>query len=301
VEQAVAAALRAVDLEQAGQPVPADLAAARRRADEAIFARFRERLGLDQARLMASGAAPIAPEILRFFHAIGLPVVEVYGQTEDCGPTSIVRPERVRIGTVGPSYPGVEVRLAEDGEILVRGGNVFSGYFKDPDLTRQTLTPDGWLHSGDIGTLDADGFLSVVDRKKDIIITAGGKNITPSNLENALKREPLVSQAMVVGDRRPYLAALITLDEAAVRQWARGRGLPAEDWGALLAHPDLRAEVQGYVDRVNAEVSRVEQIKRFALLPADWSPATEELTPTMKVRRRVVLDKYADLISSLYR
>ena len=300
VRQALEVGQRAVALEQAGQLVPADLAEARRRADAAVFHRLRERLGLDEVRIAASGAAPIAAEVLRFFHTIGIPILEVYGQTEGCAVGTIVRPDRIKIGTVGLAYPGVEVRLAEDGEILVRAGHVFAGYYKDPDLTRETVDADGWLHSGDIGRLDADGFLTIVDRKKDIIITAGDKNIAPSNLENALKHRPLISQAMVLGDRRPYLVALLTLDEAAVGQWAEARGLVDEDRAALLTHPALRAELQRSVDAVNAEVSRVEQIKRFAVLARDWSPDTGELTPTLKVRRTVVLEKYASEVDALY-
>jgi len=298
--QALAAATRAVALEQAGQPVPPALAEARARADAALFVHLRRRLGLDEAKLTASGAAPIGADVLRFFHAIGLPILEVYGQTEGCGIASINRPDRARIGSVGLAYPGVEVRLAEDGEILLRGGNVFSGYHKEPALSAETVDADGWLHSGDIGALDADGFVSVVDRKKDIIITAGGKNITPSNIENALKRQDLISQAMVVGDRRPYLTALLTLDEPAARLWAKRQGLDALDWAGLIAHPALEAEVQREVDAGNGEFSRVEQVKRFTILRDEWSPATEELTPTLKVKRKVVRAKYGDAIEAMY-
>lgn len=187
-----------------------------------------------------------------------------------------------------------------DGEILVRGGNVFIGYFKDPELTAATLTEDGWLRSGDVGALDADGYLHVIDRKKDIIVTAGGKNITPSNIENALKRESPVSQVMMIGDARPYCTALITLDEAAVLTWARDRGVMVGGYAKLLAHPALRELVQAAVDRVNAELARVEQIKRFTILPEDWSAGSDELTPTLKVRRRVVHDKYRALIDAMY-
>jgi long-chain acyl-CoA synthetase len=299
VRQALEVGQRGVALEQAGQPVPSDLAEARRRAD-AVFRRLRERLGLDEVKIAASGAAPIAAEVLRFFHAIGIPILEVYGLTEGCAVGTIVRPDRIKIGTVGLAYPGVEIRLAEDGEILLRSGYVFAGYYKDPDLTREAVDADGWLHSGDVGSLDAGGFLTIVDRKKDIIITAGGKNISPSNLENALKHRPLISQAMVVGDRRPYLVALLTVNEAAVQQWAEARGLIGEGRMALLAHPALRAELQHSVDAVNAEVSRVEQIKRFTVLPRDWTSDTDELTPTLKVRRSVVLEKYATEVEALY-
>jgi long-chain acyl-CoA synthetase len=300
VHEALAAALGAVALEQVGEPVPAEMASTRARADAAIFPPLRARLGLDAVRVAVSGAAPIAPEVLQFFHAIGIEICEVYGQSEDCGPTSINRPGAVRIGSVGLPYPGVEVHLEADGEILVRGGNVFRGYFKEPELTAATLTEDGWLRSGDIGVQDPDGYLRVVDRKKDIIVTAGGKNITPSNLEHALRREPLVSQVMLVGDRRPYCTALITLDEAVALGWARAQGLAVADYSVLLERPELQAWIQAAVDRVNAEVARVEQIRRFAILPTDWTPGGDELTPTLKVRRRVVDHKYQATIDAMY-
>jgi long-chain acyl-CoA synthetase len=300
VAQCLDVGLQSARLRAAGQPVPTALDEARARAEALVFLPMRQRLGLDRARITASGAAPIAPEILEFFHAIGLPILEVYGQTEGCGIATINRPDRVRIGTVGLAYPGVEIRIAEDGEILLRGPNCFTGYYKEPALTADTLDADGWLHSGDVGAVDADGFLRILDRKKDIIIGAGGHNVTPSNLENALKRQPLISQAMVVGDRRPYLVALLTLDEAAVRPWARAEGLGELAPGALLDHPALRAAIQAGVDAVNADVARVEQIKRWAVLPRDWSPATDELTPTLKVRRKVVADKYRAHIEALY-
>ncbi len=300
VNAAVEAGLQAVRLAAAGRPLPPALAEARARAEAAVFSPMRARLGLDQARLTASGAAPIAPEILEFFHAIGLPILEVYGQTEGCGIATVNRADRCRIGSVGLAYPGVELRIAEDGEILLRGPNCFSGYHQEPALTAETLDADGWLHTGDVGALDADGFLRILDRKKDIIITAGGKNVTPSNLENALKRQALISQAMVVGDRRPYLVALLTLDEAALGPFAREAGLAHVPAPALREHPALRAAVQAAVDAVNAEVSRVEHIRRWTILPRDWSPATDELTPTLKVRRKVVADKYRAEIEALY-
>jgi long-chain acyl-CoA synthetase len=300
VRRALEIGERVVALEQAGQPASADLAEARDRADIAVFRRLRERVGLDKVKIAASGAAPIAGDVIRFFHAIGIPVLEVYGQTEGCGVATIGRPDRIRIGNVGLAYPGVELRLAEDAEILLRSGQVFAGYYKEPDLTREALDADGWLHSGDVGRLDADGFLTIVDRKKDIIITAGGKNITPSNLENALRHWPLISQAMVVGNRRPYLVALLTLDEAVLREWAQKHELVDEDRAGLLAHPALRAELQRSVDAVNTAVSSVEQIKRFAVLSRDWSADTGELTPTRKVRRKVVMEKYATEVDTLY-
>ncbi|GIW42718.1 MAG: long-chain acyl-CoA synthetase [Candidatus Binatia bacterium] len=299
VQEAITVRLEVVRREQRGEEVPEDL---RRKAEEAepIVALVRARLGLDQVELASTGAAPIAPEILEWFHAIGIPIAEVYGQSEDTGPTSWNRPGRVKIGTVGPTIPGVEVKLAEDGELLVRGGNVTAGYYKEPELTAETFDAEGWLHSGDVAEIDEEGFLRIVDRKKEILITAGGKNIAPSNIENALKQKPLIGQACVVGDRRPYVTALLVLDPESARQWARERGLP-EDLEVLARHPDVHREIQRYVDEVNEKLSNVERIKKFAILPTEWTVDSGELTPTLKMKRKVVHERYADVIESLYR
>lgn len=298
VKHAIDVSLRKVRLEQQGQPIPPELAQEVEQASM-ITAMIRQRVGLDAVQVASSGAAPIAPELIEWFCAIGVPIAEVYGQSEDTGPTSWNRPGQIRIGTVGQAIPGVEVRLAEDGELLVRGGNVTAGYYKDPELTRQTFDTDGWLHSGDIATIDADGYIRIVDRKKEIIITAGGKNIAPSNIENLLKQKPLIGQACVIGDRRPFVSALIVLDPETTTAWAQQNDLPA-DLSVLAQHPKLLSVVQGYIDEVNQSLSQVERIKKFTVIPQEWTVDSGELTPTMKMKRRVVHEKYADLIERMY-
>jgi long-chain acyl-CoA synthetase len=268
--------------------------------DATVGRAIRRKLGLDKARILVSGAAPIHPDLLRFFAAIGMDIAEVYGQTEDCGPTSLNPPRRIRIGTVGPPIPGVEVRIAEDdGEILVRGGNVCAGYFKDPRATEALIDAEGWMHSGDLGSFDAEGYLVITGRKKDLIINSAGKNISPGEIETRLRFEPLISQAVVVGDGRPYLTALLTLDGEVLAKWTAERGLlgSMED----VAHdPDLLDAVQRSVERVNEQHSRIEGIKRWALLPHELTVDRGELTPTMKVKRQVVIERYADLVEQLY-
>jgi long-chain acyl-CoA synthetase len=223
----------------------------------------------------------------------------VYGQTEDCGPLTLNPPERIKIGTVGPPIPGVEIRIADDGEILARGGNVFQGYFKNPDGTAEALA-DGWLHTGDVGFLDEDGYLTITDRKKDLIITAQGKNVAPQELESRLKYHPLVSQAVVVGDRRPYLVALITLDADAAGRFLAEREAVAVAAEDLAGHPDVMEAIAGAVAAVNSGFSSAEQIKRWTILPRDFLVEEEEITPTLKVRRRAIVQKYADAIGALY-
>ncbi len=299
-EQAVQLGLKRVEATQAGTTLPPELEAAYQQADAQLFALARGALGLDQHRALISGAAPINPEVLRFFHAIGLPVGEVYGQTEDCGPTSINRPGKIKIGTVGPPIEGVEVKIADDGEILVRGGNVGPGYYKDPLATEQLLDAEGYMHSGDIGELDEDGYLRITDRKKDLIITAAGKNIAPQVLENMLKYSPWVSQTVIIGDRRPYLTALITLDQEKVTAFAQQKSIPFTDFAELSRHPDILQLVENAVADVNAQLARVEQIKKWTVLERDFLQEEEEMTPTMKVRRRAITDMYADLIERMY-
>ncbi|HVM53002.1 MAG TPA: long-chain fatty acid--CoA ligase [Acidimicrobiales bacterium] len=258
----------------------------------------RHRLGLDKARVLVSGAAPIHPDLLRWFHAIGLPIAEVYGQTEDCGPTTLNPPGAIRVGTVGPPVPGVEVRIATDGEILVKGPNVCVGYFDDPDATAELIDAEGWMHSGDLGALD-DGYLRITGRKKDLIVNSAGKNIAPQPIETDLRQEPFISQAVVVGDGRSYLVALVTIDPVEVAAWAtaHGRLLDAE---ALTTDTDVLAAIEAAVERVNRHHAPVEQIKRWRVLPNDFTVARDELTPTLKVKRSVVMDHYADLIDQLY-
>ncbi len=288
-----------VELRQDGEEIAEENEHALEMADQMAFGPLRAALGLGEVRFAVCGAAPINPEVLKFFHAVGLPVAEVYGQTEDCGPLTLNPPDRIKIGTVGPPLPGVEIRIAEDGEILGRGGNVFQGYFKNPEGTAEALA-GGWLHTGDVGFLDDDGYLTITDRKKDLIITAQGKNVAPQELESRLKYHPLVSQAVVVGDRRPYLVALITLDADALAGFLAERGAGDAPAADMTEHPDVVEAVAGAVAAVNSEFSSAEQIKRWTILPRDFLVEEEEITPTLKVRRRAIVQKYADAIEALY-
>lgn len=300
VEQAIQLGHKRVEAQQAGSSLPDELEARYQEADQRIFAMARALLGLDQARALISGAAPINPEVLRFFHAIGLPVAEVYGQTEDCGPTSINRPDGIKIGTVGPAVPGVQVKIAPDGEILVKGGNVGPGYFKDPLATKELIDSDGWMHSGDIGELDEQGYLRITDRKKDLIITAAGKNVAPQVIENMLKYSPWVSQVVVIGDARPYLTAFVTLDQETVTAYAQQKSIPFGDFAELSRHPDVVQLVENAVAEVNSNLARVEQIKKYKIFERDFAMDEEEVTPTLKVRRKAIMDKYSDLIEEMY-
>jgi long-chain acyl-CoA synthetase len=280
-----------------GDPVPEAMEQAFEQADEQIFSKVRALFG-GQIHQAVSGAAPIAPEILEFFYASGVPVLEGWGMTETTAVGTVGTLDNFKFGTVGRPMPGVEIRTADDGEILVRGPNVFSEYWRNPEATAETLV-DGWLHTGDLGEVDDDGFLSITGRKKDIIITAGGKNLTPANLENDLKQSPFISQAVMHGDRRPYPVALITLDAEEIVPWARDRGLP-EDLGELAEHDDVNELVQQELDRANANYAQVEQVKRFSILDHDLSIEEGELTPTLKVKRNVINDRYAALFESMY-
>ncbi len=266
-------------------------------ADRKVLSKIRDLFG-GNLKLAVTGAAPINPEILRFFDAAGVLVVEGWGMTETSTAATISTPEEFKLGTVGKPFPGCDVRIGQDGEILVRGPNVFHGYYKNPVATSETLV-DGWLHTGDLGEIDEDGFVKITGRKKDIIITAGGKNITPTNIEAEIKQHPLVSQCVVIGDRRPYLVALITLDPEEAARFAREHGLP-EDADALAANDEVREQIEAHVDRVNRRFARVEQVKKVEILPRDLSQEGGELTPTMKVKRRVVAEKYEREIEALY-
>jgi long-chain acyl-CoA synthetase len=285
------------DLRERGVPIAPRLQRRLDLADRLVLAKLRAAIGLDDTRILASGAAPIDPEVLRFFQSMGLEICEVYGQSENTGSTTLNRPGRTRVGTVGEPYPGTEVRIAADGEIQVRGGVVFPGYLKDDEATRAALV-DGWLQTGDVGEFDADGYLRITDRKKDLIITAGGKNISPANIENALGGHPAIAHAVAIGDRRPYMTALITLDPEEAVGFAAKRGWP-RDLAAMAEHPAVHAELEAHVDAVNARLSHVEQVKRFTILPNAFTP-DDELTPTLKVKRKVVAEKYADQIEALY-
>jgi long-chain acyl-CoA synthetase len=272
------------ELREQGRPLPARLALRHRLADRLVYRKVKKRLG-GRLRLGVSGGAPLAKEIGELFHALDILIIEGWGLTECTTAASVNRPNQFRFGTVGPALPGFEVRAAEDGELLIRSETVFAGYYKDEEATREVLGDDGWLRTGDVGSIDEDGFIHITDRKKDILVTAGGKNVAPQNLENALKMAPLVSQALVVGDRRPYVAALITVDPQ------QAADVPPEE---------LEERVQAIVDAVNAELSRYEQIKRFRILPRDFSADEDEVTPTLKLKRRVVADHFAREIEALY-
>jgi len=267
--------------------------------DAAMGARIRREIGLDRAHILITAAAPIHPDLVRWLHAIGLPVIELYGQTEVCGPTTCNPPDDNRVGTVGQALPGVRVRIAEDGEILVKGGNVCAGYFNDPTSTSELLDSDGWMHSGDLGFMDADGYLHLTGRKKDLIITAAGQNIAPQDIEMELKGHPLVSEAVVIGEGRRYLTAVLTLDAAALGDWAHARGKVA-DYEELTADPDLREEIDSLVAAVNARRSRVEGIRKHRILTHEFTIAAGELTPTLKVKRAVVCQVHAELIDEMY-
>lgn len=267
--------------------------------DEVAFRPIRELLGLDAVVAAISGAAPIPAEVLTWFRAIGVPMSEIYGMSESTGPMTWTA-RRVKPGTVGPAIPGAEVALAADGEVIFRGGNVFEGYLNAPDKTAETLDADGWLHSGDIGVLDDDGYLRIVDRKKELIITAGGKNVSPANLEAALKLLPLVGQACAIGDQRPFVSALVTLDPEVAPVWAAGRGIEFADLVELAAHPEVVAEIERGVREVMSDFNNAEAVKRVHILGEEWLPDSELLTPTSKLKRRGIHARYADHIEGLY-
>jgi len=299
VERYVDLGLRKVAGEQRGEPMPRPAAALYRVLDRTIGATIRQTVGLDRAHVLVTAAAPTHPDLIRWFHAIGLPLIELYGQTECCGPTTANRPDRIRIGTVGSALPGISVRVAPDGEILVKGGNVCLGYLNDPQATAELIDAEGWMHSGDTGAFDPDGCLRILGRKKDLIITASGKNVAPQNIETDLRNHPLVSEAIVVGEGRRYLGALLTLDPEELTRWSRHHNKLGE-LEALASDPDLLAEIQAAIDAVNAERSPAESIRKFRVLAHDLTAEAGELTPTMKVKRTVVYEHYAGIIDDLY-
>jgi long-subunit acyl-CoA synthetase (AMP-forming) len=299
--QGLEAAIQKVRLEQAGEEVPEQLAAAVAAADEAMFSHLRRALGLDDAASVNVGAAPTPLEVLEFFHAIGIPIGELWGMSETCGVVTINPPERVKLGTVGPPAPGWEVRLAEDGEIQVRGDANMVGYRNQPEKTAETIDSEGWLSTGDIGALDEDGYLKIVDRKKELIINAAGKNMSPANIEAKLKAaSPLIGQAVAIGDRRPYNVALIVLDPDYAPAWAAKNGLEGKSITELAEEQAVIAAIQAGLDEANARMARVEQIKKFKVLGTEWAPGGDELTPTMKLKRRPIDEKYAQEIETLY-
>jgi long-chain acyl-CoA synthetase len=299
VAKATQIGLAVRELETTGAPIPAELQAAYDQADERLFRLVRGAFG-GRLREAVTGAAPIAKEILEFFYAAGVPVMEGYGMTETSTTATGMRPGEHRFGSVGRAHPGVEIRIAEDGEILLKGANIFRGYYRNDDASFGTVV-DGWLQTGDVGRLDEDGFLFITGRKKDIIITAGGKNLTPANLENDLKQTRFISQAVMHGDRRPFPTMLITLDEEEIVPWAEDQGIEDTSIPALARHPDVTAMIQAELDRANAKYASPEQVKRFFILDHDFSRETGELTPTLKVKRNVIQEKYAERFDDLYR
>jgi long-chain acyl-CoA synthetase len=301
VQAALQAAIERVRLQQRGEPVPPELEAEVARADEQMFSKLREMLGLDQVVAVNVGAAPTPVGVLEFFHALGIELAELWGMSETCGFGTCNRPGEVKIGTVGPPAPGVEVMLAEDGELLVRGEFVMVGYRNDPEKTDEAMDRDRWLHTGDIAQIDEDGYVTIVDRKKEIIINAAGKNMSPANIEAAIKTgSPLIGQAFCVGEARPYNTALIVLDTDFAPQWAGQNGLEGKTLEELAGEPKMIAAVEAGVDQGNAHLARVEQIKKFTIVPGDWAPGGDELTPTMKLKRTPIAAKYNAEIEAMY-
>jgi long-subunit acyl-CoA synthetase (AMP-forming) len=301
VEQGLAAALEKVRLEQRSEAVPDELAAAAAAADGRMFAALRAQLGLDEAVAVSVGAAPTPVEVLEFFHAIGIPVGELWGMSETCGIATCNPLERIKLGTVGPPVPGIELKLASDGEVLVRSAANMSSYRNMPEKTAETIDAEGWLHSGDIGELDEDGYLRIVDRKKELIINAAGKNMSPASIESKLKTaSPLIGQVAAVGDGRRYNVALIVLDPDYAPVWAQGQGIEGTALEKLAEHEVVQEAIGDAVAAANERMARVEQIKKFKILPVEWAPGGDELTPTMKLKRKPIEHKYATEIEELY-
>jgi long-subunit acyl-CoA synthetase (AMP-forming) len=282
--------LRKVRAEQAGEEVDEELAAEHAKADELVLSKIRSRLGLDAVESVNVGAAPTPREVIEFFHALGIPVAELWGMSETTGYGTCNPPDRIKIGTVGPPSPGADIKLAEDGEVLIRGPFITTGYRNQPEKTRETIDDEGWLHTGDIGEFDEDGYLKLVDRKKELIISAGGKNMSPANIEAKVKASsPVIGQAIAIGDGKPYNVALITLDPDVAPAYEQQHGRDA-----------LLAEVERGLEAANEQLARVEQIKKFKLLDEEWQPGGDELTPTMKLKRKPIHEKYAKEIEDLY-
>ena len=300
-KKALEAAIKKVKLEQAGEEVPDELAKAVQQADENLFVHLRKALGLNELLACNVGAAPTPPEVLEFFHAIGVPIAELWGMSETCGYGTTNPPQgKIKIGTVGPPAPGCEVKLGEDGELFVKGPFVMKGYRNQPDKTKEELK-DGWLHTGDVAVIDEDGYVKIVDRKKELIINAAGKNMSPANIESELKSAgPLIGQAAVIGDARKYNVALIVLDADGAPGWAQKNGFDDTSLSALAKNDKVREAVQAEVDKANEQLSRVEQVKKFHIIEGDWEPGGDELTPTMKLKRKPILEKYEEEIEALY-
>ncbi|MFI7611891.1 AMP-dependent synthetase/ligase [Nonomuraea terrae] len=300
VRGAMEAGVAYVEAGQYGHTVTPEIRAAYERADAALLSVIRGMIGFDRAEWTATGAAPLPAEVQRFYAGLGLKVIDVYGMTETTGAFTANSPACYRLGSVGRPEPGVEVRIAEDGEILTRSPLNTAGYVNRAEATAELIDADGWLHTGDIGTVDEDGFYRVIDRKKELIITAGGENISPAEIENHLKEHPLIGQSLAYGDNRPHPVAVLTLDGEVAPGWAQARGITFASLAELSEHPDVLKEVEAAVEAANAKLARVQQVKKWALLGTEWTAETEELTPSLKLKRRVIHAKYADIIESLY-
>ncbi|MFL5887491.1 MAG: AMP-dependent synthetase/ligase, partial [Solirubrobacteraceae bacterium] len=301
IQGALDVSLRRVKAIQAEEDVPDDVEQEWQKADEQVLSNVRGMLGLDEIEACNVGAAPTPPEVIEFFHALGVPLSELWGMSETTGAGTCNPPERIKIGTVGPAVPGVEVKLADDGEVLVKGPCVMAGYRNQPDKTKETFTDDGFLMTGDIGEFDDDGYLKIVDRKKELIINAAGKNMSPANIESTLKAaSSLIGNAACIGDGRPYNTALIVLDADFAPAWASQQGIEDTSLEALSHEDKLRAAVQEGVDAANAKLARVEQIKKFTIIEGDWLPGGDELTPTMKLKRKPIDEKYQESIEAMY-
>jgi long-subunit acyl-CoA synthetase (AMP-forming) len=300
-EWALAVGLRKVKAEQAGEELPDELVQEHAKADELVLSKLRHRLGLDEVESVNVGAAPTPREVIEFFHAIGVPLAELWGMSETCGYGACNPPHKIRIGTVGPPSPGAEITLADDGEVLMRGPVIMTGYRNQPDKTRETIDEEGWLHTGDVGEFDEEGYLKIVDRKKELIINAAGKNMSPANIEAKVKASsPVIGQVIAIGDARPYNVALVTLDPDVAPAFAAQHGVEDTAIDSLASDQAVLDEVQRGVEAANEELARVEQIKRFKLLPVEWHPGGEELTPTMKLKRKPITAKYEQEIEELY-
>lgn len=299
-EKALALAVEVATLRSEGKPVPLGKKLQHRLFDKLVYSKIRVGIGLDKCELPITGAAPISPEVLRFFWGIGITIYELYGLTETSAPATANPKEAPRLGTIGKPMPGVEIKLLEDGELLLRGGNITQGYYKEPEKTAEALDSEGWLHTGDIATVDDDGYIRIVDRKKELIVTPGGKNISPANIEALAKQHPLIGQICVIGDRRKFISALIVLDPEVAPIWAARNGLEYTDVATFAQNERVQAEIGKAIEAANQSLSQVEKIKKFRVLPTEWTAESEELTPSLKLKRRVIESKYADEIDAMY-
>ncbi|MGW0587717.1 AMP-dependent synthetase/ligase [Streptosporangium sp. NPDC002607] len=300
VRNAMAAGLAYIEANQYGRTPSPEVLAAYEQADAALLSIIRSMIGFDNAGWLATAAAPMPLEVQRFFAGLGLRVLDVYGMTETTGAFTANAPNSFKLGTVGQAGPGVEVRIAEDGEIITRSPANTRGYLGRSEATAELIDADGWLHTGDVGSIDADGFVSILDRKKELIITAGGENISPANIENYLKEHPLIGQALAYGDRRPYPVAILTLDGEVAPGWAQANGITFTTLADLADHPDVLKAVEGAIAVANEKLARVQQVKRWSLLPVEWTAETAELTPSLKLKRRIIHAKYAEIIDGMY-